>query len=193
MVRRTRLVLQAPLMPAHPPSRPPQSSAEGTQRVVFVVVRGAPAEAPASSAAAPRTRRKRALGVEDGDTWATFTARVAARLQLRGVGAVYRASTGAALASLDDLVDMEDLEVEETPAPSSAAPAAQQQPLQPGVAAPCVGLPRCESGCVCCCCEKPQRIAHPRARANAARRRGGAGRRRRCGSSRPGPARCGWM
>ena len=72
---------------------------------MFVSVRG-------RDAALPRTRRKRALGVSDDTTWEAFCALVCARLSLRGVKAVYHASTGAVMRAMDELQDIEDLEVE---------------------------------------------------------------------------------
>jgi hypothetical protein len=76
------------------------------KRLVFLSVRGR------DTTGLPRTRGKRVLGVGDDATWDTFLATVASRLSLRGVKAVYHASTGAVMRSLDELQDIEDLEVE---------------------------------------------------------------------------------
>jgi len=77
------------------------------KRVVFVSVRG-------RDGGLPRTRRKRALGVSDDATWESFQHLVCSRLTLRGVKAIYHASSGAQLRSLEELQDIEDLEVEES-------------------------------------------------------------------------------
>ena len=83
--------------------------------MVFVSVRGRDG--------GPRTRRKRALGLDDDATWESFVQLVCARLSLRGVKAVYT-SSGAQLRSLDEVQDIEDLEVEESEeALSGASPA----------------------------------------------------------------------
>ena len=76
------------------------------KRLVFLSVRGR------DTTGLPRTRGKRVLGVGDDVTWDTFLDTVASRLSLRGVKAVYHASTGAMMRSLDELQDIEDLEVE---------------------------------------------------------------------------------
>ena len=73
--------------------------------MVFVSVRG-------RDAALPRTRRKRALGVPDGTSYDAFVAQLCARLQLRGVKAIFHAASGAPVRSLDEVADVEDLEVE---------------------------------------------------------------------------------
>ena len=88
-------------------ARPQASGGEGT-RVVFVSVRG-------RDAALPRTRRKRALGVADGTTYEAFVQQLCARLQLRGVKAIFHAASGAPVRSLDEVADVEDLEVEARP------------------------------------------------------------------------------
>lgn len=76
--------------------------------MVFVSVRG-------RDAALPRTRRKRALGVADGTTYEAFVQQLCARLQLRGVKAIFHAASGAPVRSLDEVADVEDLEVEARP------------------------------------------------------------------------------
>lgn len=76
--------------------------------MVFVSVRG-------RDAALPRTRRKRALGVADGTSYDAFCAQLCARLQLRGVKAVFHAASGAPVRSLEEVADVEDLEVEARP------------------------------------------------------------------------------
>ena len=73
--------------------------------MVFVSVRG-------RDAALPRTRRKRALGVSDGTSYEAFVQQLCARLQLRGVKAIFHAASGAPVRSLDEVADVEDLEVE---------------------------------------------------------------------------------
>jgi len=63
----------------------------------------------------PRTRRKRALGVDPLTTsFAEFKSQVANRLQLKfGIKAIRHKGSGMLVKSVEDLLDIEDLEVEE--------------------------------------------------------------------------------
>lgn len=87
-------------------------------RIVFVSVAGREGDQ-----AYPRTRRKRALGVADNATFGDFLQLCCARLQLRGIQSIKHATTGKEVRGMDDLQDIEDLLVEETPADDARAAA----------------------------------------------------------------------
>lgn len=79
-------------------------------RIVFVAVSNR-----IDDHSVPRTRRKRALGVADDASFQDFLALCCSRLQLRGIQSITHATTGKAVRGMDDLQDIEDLLVEETP------------------------------------------------------------------------------
>ena len=87
------------------------------KRVVFVALKpGNPSEDEKSSSSLnPRTRRKRALGVDPTTTsFSEFEKQVANRLQLKfGIKAIRHKGSGMVVTSVEDLLDIEDLEVEE--------------------------------------------------------------------------------
>ena len=90
------------------------------KRVVFVALKpGNPSEDEKSSSSSsslnPRTRRKRALGVDPTTTsFSEFEKQVANRLQLKfGIKAIRHKGSGMVVTSVEDLLDIEDLEVEE--------------------------------------------------------------------------------
>ena len=101
--------------------------------MVFVSVRG-------RDAALPRTRRKRALGVADGTSYDAFVQQLCARLQLRGVKAIFHAASGAPVRSLDEVADVEDLEVEARP-PSTHPSALRTTGQTHGLGAPRITTP----------------------------------------------------
>ena len=72
-------------------------------------------EKSSSSLLNPRTRRKRALGVDPTTTsFSEFEKQVANRLQLKfGIKAIRHKGSGMVVTSVEDLLDIEDLEVEE--------------------------------------------------------------------------------
>ena len=86
------------------------------KRVVFVALKpGNPEDEKSSSSLNPRTRRKRALGVDPTTTsFSEFEKQVANRLQLKfGIKAIRHKGSGMVVTSVEDLLDIEDLEVEE--------------------------------------------------------------------------------
>ena len=87
------------------------------KRVVFVALKpGNPSgDEKSSSSLNPRTRRKRALGVDPTTTsFSEFEKQVANRLQLKfGIKAIRHKGSGMVVTSVEDLLDIEDLEVEE--------------------------------------------------------------------------------
>ena len=91
-----------------------------SKRVVFVALKpGNPEDEKSSSSSSsslnPRTRRKRALGVDPTTTsFSEFEKQVANRLQLKfGIKAIRHKGSGMVVTSVEDLLDIEDLEVEE--------------------------------------------------------------------------------
>ena len=89
-----------------------------SKRVVFVALKpsGNPDDEKSSSSLLnPRTRRKRALGVDPTTTsFSEFEKQVANRLQLKfGIKAIRHKGSGMVVTSVEDLLDIEDLEVEE--------------------------------------------------------------------------------
>ena len=90
------------------------------KRVVFVSLKPSTDDEgnnsnSSSSSLNPRTRRKRALGVDPSTTsFAEFKSQVANRLQLKfGIKAIRHKGSGMLVKSVEDLLDIEDLEVEE--------------------------------------------------------------------------------
>jgi len=90
------------------------------KRVVFVSLKPSTDDEgnnsnSSSSSLNPRTRRKRALGVDPSTTsFAEFKSQVANRLQLKfGIKAIRHKGSGMLVKSVGDLLDIEDLEVEE--------------------------------------------------------------------------------
>mmetsp|Transcript_15155 Transcript_15155/g.49707 ORF Transcript_15155/g.49707 Transcript_15155/m.49707 type:complete len:314 (-) Transcript_15155:670-1611(-) len=96
---------------------------DSAKRVVFISVRGREEQRP-------RTRRKRALGLDANTSWDGFVTLVCQRLQLRGVKGVYHAS-GQRLTSIDDLQDVEDLVVEEADEPAGPPPSPPAHAVAP--------------------------------------------------------------
>ena len=94
-----------------------QKDHQSNKRVVFVALKpGNPSEDEKSSSSLnPRTRRKRALGVDPTTTsFSEFEKQVANRLQLKfGIKAIRHKGSGMVVTSVEDLLDIEDLEVEE--------------------------------------------------------------------------------
>ena len=92
-----------------------------SKRVVFVALKPSSSGNPeddeksSSSLLNPRTRRKRALGVDPTTTsFSEFEKQVANRLQLKfGIKAIRHKGSGMVVTSVEDLLDIEDLEVEE--------------------------------------------------------------------------------
>lgn len=93
-----------------------QKDHQSNKRVVFVALKpGNPEDEKSSSSLNPRTRRKRALGVDPTTTsFSEFEKQVANRLQLKfGIKAIRHKGSGMVVTSVEDLLDIEDLEVEE--------------------------------------------------------------------------------
>ena len=93
-----------------------QKDDQSNKRVVFVALKpGNPEDEKSSSSLNPRTRRKRALGVDPTTTsFSEFEKQVANRLQLKfGIKAIRHKGSGMVVTSVEDLLDIEDLEVEE--------------------------------------------------------------------------------
>lgn len=96
-----------------------QKDHQSNKRVVFVALKpGNPEDEKSSSSSSslnPRTRRKRALGVDPTTTsFSEFEKQVANRLQLKfGIKAIRHKGSGMVVTSVEDLLDIEDLEVEE--------------------------------------------------------------------------------
>ncbi|CAL6297528.1 unnamed protein product [Bathycoccus prasinos] len=94
-------------------------SHQDNKRVVFVSLKASSSssetEANTNSNLNPRTRRKRALGVDPLTTsFAEFKTQVANRLQLKfGIKSIRHKGSGMLVKSVEDLLDIEDLEVEE--------------------------------------------------------------------------------
>lgn len=94
-------------------------SHQDNKRVVFVSLKApsssSETEANTNSNLNPRTRRKRALGVDPLTTsFAEFKTQVANRLQLKfGIKSIRHKGSGMLVKSVEDLLDIEDLEVEE--------------------------------------------------------------------------------
>ncbi|CAD7695508.1 unnamed protein product [Ostreobium quekettii] len=94
-------------------------------RLVFVSVKGS------------QQRRKAAVPVPDGYTWAQFCDQVKLKLKLNNIKAIYLASSGEKIASLDGLEDIDDLFVEEglaspTNGMNSTSPLATEAALREG-------------------------------------------------------------
>ncbi|GMH33031.1 hypothetical protein BSKO_00865 [Bryopsis sp. KO-2023] len=66
-------------------------------------------------------RRKVAVPVPDGYTWAQFIDQVKVKLKIDGVAAIYLASSGEQISSLEGLEDIDELHVEEG-APQASTP-----------------------------------------------------------------------
>eukprot|EP00891_Asterochloris_glomerata_P003163 jgi/Astpho2/3163/Aster-x1128 len=102
-------------------------------RLVFVSVKNA------------KPRRKVAVPVPDGFTWAQFLLQVQKKLKLAAVDSVFLASSGERIHSLDDLQDIDELHVlEGSTQPVSAAAFASSHPPGNGngdAAGPSLGAP----------------------------------------------------
>jgi hypothetical protein len=58
-----------------------------------------------------KPKRKVAVPIPEGGSWESFLAQVRSKLKLSGIAAVYLASTGEQVTSLDDLQDIDELHV----------------------------------------------------------------------------------
>ncbi|CAL6304328.1 unnamed protein product [Bathycoccus prasinos] len=93
-------------------------SHQDNKRVVFVSLKASSSSSETeanNTTLNPRTRRKRALGVDPLTTsFAEFKSQVANRLQLKfGIKSIRHKGSGMLVKSVEDLLDIEDLEVEE--------------------------------------------------------------------------------
>jgi len=97
-------------------------SHQDNKRVVFVSLKASSSSSETEANTTthysnlnPRTRRKRALGVDPLTTsFAEFKTQVANRLQLKfGIKSIRHKGSGMLVKSVEDLLDIEDLEVEE--------------------------------------------------------------------------------
>ena len=91
---------------------------QDNKRVVFVSLKASSSSSATEATTTtlhPRTRRKRALGVDPLTTsFAEFKTQVANRLQLKfGIKSIRHKGSGMLVKSVEDLLDIEDLEVEE--------------------------------------------------------------------------------
>lgn len=86
-----------------------QSMSENEKRVVFVSL----SSSNNKQVQGPRTRRKRAIGVNHSISYEEFIKQVCQRLQIKGVRCIRHGASGILVQKIEDLMDIEDLVVEE--------------------------------------------------------------------------------